>query len=878
MKEPLLSIIIVSYQNSSLVLRRAIRSVQEQSYQNYEIILVDANAKGSDYSLGLREDMEKFPEIPVITCPCEKGELAAAKNQGAAQAAGVYLAFLMGRDAWNQECAASQIEVLEEHPDVGLVFCHSWTQDEDAFSTRYQYAPDSDGFSPAPGGLLTEETIHSVSQVMIRKSVFESLLGFDTRIRRQDDYDMWLRLSAKNRIAAVDQALVCSYMDRDVLKKSRKLIDVVGYLQLYSKHDSFYKSNPAEKLELYKKIAACYKSEKYFFPWLRYAARLRLLELRVGKKKKRKKPSKEVGHMEPAYSVISQQDREHIAIVLCGGSFAAGAESPEERAEFQIWLKDAGSFEDAKTSERDLLTCNSEGYARSRALTQGVYVVRQTKGREGICLADDFEVTLGCGGVTHTIPVGGQLQEFFVKIIRKDAETGRTVPVAGGAYRIFDEGGKPVRMTVTYPEPAVLDCFCPGAKGYLVTPEKLAYGSYSVREDSAPSGYVRNGREVFFQVSEGHAAEENGIRMIVVEMENTAQKGRILIHKSSPSILKVTASENTQRDLSGRPLGGELLYTPAFEENSMEGAVYEILAEEDVITADGTLRAAKGAVVEELVTDGNGDAMSRELYAGSYQVREKCVPYGMVLGTEPQAAELAYEGDEISCTETALAFGGKRQRAYIHLKKTLGEDGAFGIGNGGEVKESVFGLFAAQDIVVSGETLIPADGLIELLSCDENGLACSAAELPFGEYYLKELASNAHYRCSDARYPVTFTYAGQDEAEVHLYANGGEAIAGEMIRGTIGGMAADQHRYPIPGAQIAVFPSDRTDFTRANALLVAETRPDGRFSFGEIPCGDYVVREIGVPDGYLLNEAMYFVSLTFDGQRVDLRLVSFHKN
>ena len=69
MREPLLSIIIVSYENSSLILRRAIQSVLEQSYQNYEIILIDANESGSAYSLGLREDMEKYPDIPVIVCP-----------------------------------------------------------------------------------------------------------------------------------------------------------------------------------------------------------------------------------------------------------------------------------------------------------------------------------------------------------------------------------------------------------------------------------------------------------------------------------------------------------------------------------------------------------------------------------------------------------------------------------------------------------------------------------------------------------------------------------------------------------------------------------------------------------------------------------------
>ena len=142
MREPLLSIIIISYENSSLILRRAIQSVLEQSYKNYEVILVDANKEGNAYSLGLREDMEKYPEIPIISCPSKKGEFAVAKNQGAEQANGTYLAFLMAGDAWNQECASSQIEVLEENSDIALAFCQSWQQEDDALSVCYKTAPE----------------------------------------------------------------------------------------------------------------------------------------------------------------------------------------------------------------------------------------------------------------------------------------------------------------------------------------------------------------------------------------------------------------------------------------------------------------------------------------------------------------------------------------------------------------------------------------------------------------------------------------------------------------------------------------------------------------------------------------------------------------
>lgn len=280
LREPLLSIIIISYENPSLILRRAIQSVLEQSYKNYEVILVDANEEGNPYSLGLREDMEKYPRILVISCPSKKGEFAAAKNQGAEQAKGEYLAFLMASDAWNQECASSQIEVLEENPDIALAFCQSWQQEEDALSVRYKMAPEP---AAVPEGetSLPQEAIHSVSQAMFRRTAFEDMLGFDTRIHKQDDYDMWIRLAKKHKIASIDRNLVCSYVDKSVLKRSHRLIDVVGYLQLYSKHYEMYRKNPAARYELYLKIAACYKSEKYYFSWLKYALRIKVLKMRL---------------------------------------------------------------------------------------------------------------------------------------------------------------------------------------------------------------------------------------------------------------------------------------------------------------------------------------------------------------------------------------------------------------------------------------------------------------------------------------------------------------------------------------------------------------------------------------------------------------------
>lgn len=287
-EQPLVSVVILSFEDPSLVLRRAIRSVLDQNLDQCQVVLVDANPPDSDYSLGLREDMERYPEIPVLSCPCKKGRFATAKNMGASATQGKYLAYLMGSDAWNQNCASAQVEELEKEPGLGMVFCQRWMVEEDAFSTEYCTEPE-ERQNREPGRMIQDE-IQSVSQVMFRRSCFEELHGFDTRIDRQEDYDMWLRVGNKYKIASVDRNLVCSYLELGMVKKAFRLVDVVGYLQLYAKHEELYKKYPWGRLDLYRKIAACYKEARYYLPWARYRLKILWLEYRLGESAPKGKP------------------------------------------------------------------------------------------------------------------------------------------------------------------------------------------------------------------------------------------------------------------------------------------------------------------------------------------------------------------------------------------------------------------------------------------------------------------------------------------------------------------------------------------------------------------------------------------------------------
>ena len=122
-----------------------------------------------------------------------------------------------------------------------------------------------------------------------------------------------------------------------------------------------------------------------------------------------------------------------------------------------------------------------------------------------------------------------------------------------------------------------------------------------------------------------------------------------------------------------------------------------------------------------VTTDETGYAKSGELYLGKYEVQEITAPAGMVLNDEVHTVELVYAGQNVAVTETATSFYNERQKVEISLSKVMEQNGAFNIGANGEVQNVSFGLFAAEELVSASDTSIPADGLMEIISPDENG-------------------------------------------------------------------------------------------------------------------------------------------------------------
>ena len=535
-------------------------------------------------------------------------------------------------------------------------------------------------------------------------------------------------------------------------------------------------------------------------------------------------------------------------------------ETPEVGAMFEIYLKSAGGYEAAETTERDILTCDEFGYAETIDLPYGVYVVKQIKGWDGRELLDPFEVFVSEDGEIYRYLINNANFESYLHVVKTDSTTGKTIPYAGAGFQIYAPDGSLVTMSYTYPTLTVIDTFYTDENGTLLTPEKLPYGEgYSLVEVQAPHGYVLDATPIYFDVTEENSADENGITIVKVVKENEPQKGTITITKTGEVFSSVVESDGA--------------YRAVYEIKGLAGAVYEITAAEDVVTLDGTLRYKKGDVVATITTGADGTATTEPLFLGKFEIREITAPYGMLLNGDTVTVELTYAGQEIKITTTSAAFVNERQKVEIDLAKTLEQDEKYGIGRNNEISSVKFGLYASEDITAADGKVIPKDGLIETITCGENGKAVFRADLPVGaKVYVKEIATDNHYILSDSTYPVTFDYAGQDTAVVKISVNNGKAIENEIIRGSIIGKKLDEDGFTICGALFGLFRKNETEFTEETALATCQSNEIGIFTFENVPFGRWIVREIKAAPAFVLNENSYAVTVGTDEEVTEITI------
>jgi len=564
----------------------------------------------------------------------------------------------------------------------------------------------------------------------------------------------------------------------------------------------------------------------------------------------------------PDMTVMEQVIKGKISIIKHTDDGETQIETPEKGAEFQVYLKSAGSFVNADKDERDTIVCDEDGFASTKLLPHGVYTVNQTKGWAGRELITDFDVFINKDGKTYKFLINNKNFESYLKVVKLDKETGKRIPYEGAAFEIYDSDNHRVTMQYTYPQVTSIHTFYTNKDGYLITPEKLPYGDYTLKEVQAPYGYVLDDTPIPFVISQENASTDTGVTVVKVKAKDMAQKGVINITKTGEIFSSVEENNG--------------VYTPKYSVGNLKGAVFEVYAAEDITTLDGTVRYDQGSLVDTITTDDDGVAKSKELYLGKYTVIEKTAPNGYAHNATKYDAELTYAGQNVSVTSTELLVYNERQKVSVSLKKIMANDKTFGIGNNGEITYVRFGIYANEDIKASNGDVIPKDALITFANCDKNGNISFDCDLPVGfKWYAKEIATDEHYILSDTKYEFDTEYQGQDVKVIDIKVNNDKAVENNLIYGSVKGLKIDRETQEvIKGATFGLFFANTSELTEKNAVLTAVTDENGIFTFSNIPYGEYLIKEIKPADGYLDNEDVFTVTIKDNEQVVGLTAIN----
>lgn len=540
-----------------------------------------------------------------------------------------------------------------------------------------------------------------------------------------------------------------------------------------------------------------------------------------------------------------------------------------EGAEFTVKLQseiDKVGWDAAKVY--DTLVTDEKGYACSKELPYGTYLVKETKVPHNLYKTDDFtvEVTEDSRTPQRYRILNDAPFKAYIRMVKKDAESGNTICLSSVTFKIRNTD------TDEYVEQKVgkdkVSEFTTDDSGTITTPLKLKYGNYQVEEITAPDGYLISEEEFPFVVEKDGAVkveeDSDGDPVIEVVIQDTPVKGSISITKAGEVLTGTEYDTIVDRIMSAIDQEDRSLDF-IYEEQNLAGAVFQLIAAEDIYTPDhqkdengkrtlemiNGVPASAGAVVATLTTDENGEASMEDLPLGKYQVVEIEAPKGFVLCDEPFPVELTYKDDHTDVVYGNADFVNERVKTKLSVIKT---DGV----TKNPVEGATYGVFAKEDILdVNGEVAVKADTMVDTAVTTASGQAIFAADLPLANYYVKEVESPEGYVMDDTVYDVDFTYKDSLMAVLEKEITVEETpIIVEVSKTDI------TTGKELKGATLEVIDSDGEVY----ASWITDGKPH---QLEAIPAGDYTLKETASPYGYLIaNEVEFTVEETGEIQKV----------
>ena len=515
-------------------------------------------------------------------------------------------------------------------------------------------------------------------------------------------------------------------------------------------------------------------------------------------------------------------------------------QQPLEGITFYVYLKSAGSFDKAKATERDVLVTDANGFATSKLIPYGTYVVSEDpKGAPEHKVCAPFDAHVIENERTYYFNVENPVYTGKVKIVKTDSETGKIIPQAGVEFKVKNKDtGEWVEQEILYPTPIKITNYFTNAEGWLVMPQELRFGNFELWEQQSPYGYLLSEKPVPFKVT-----AENPVAFLEVKMPNKPAMGQITIEKKGEILVgadKITGKSYTQ-------------WIPKYEVSSLAGATFDIIARRDIVTPDGTVRAKAGTVVDTVTTLADGKAQSKLLYLGDYYAIEKSVPVGMVLNTKEFDFSLIYKDQNTPIVFEQISVFNERQKAEVSMEKSceLPENPPEDFN---PYEDIVFGLFAREDIkTADGTVAIPKDELLEYITFDKTGKTILNTDLPLAKYYVLEIMCGQAYVLDETQYDFEFAYAGKDKAVVKLAVNDGVPIENRLQRGSLKLIKTFEGK-DVPLADIPFHITGQTTVGTTVEIDVV-TDENGEINIEGLLVGEYKISELecDLSAGYVLT-------------------------
>ena len=462
------------------------------------------------------------------------------------------------------------------------------------------------------------------------------------------------------------------------------------------------------------------------------------------------------------------------------------------------------------------ITTDSQGVFRF-TLPYGTYTVKQlttTKGHEKI---EDFNVEVKTTGevvkkVISNAPITAKL-----RVVKIDAETKEAIKRANIKFKIFDiKNNEYVCQTITYPNKTTICEWETDSEGEFTTAYPLMTGTYRLEEvDQVVEGYLWNSQSHEFSIDENSKLRTDSEYGIIFDtaFENQPVKGEIQIKKTGE------VAELTDNGFE-------------FKTDSLEGVKFGLYAQEDIIWNDKVIYT-KDSLVEEKITDKDGNIVFDNLYLGKYYVKELSTLDNYVLDENTYEAELIYKDQYTPVIVYSESILNILKTGKLEFTKT-------DISESKTLPNTLIEIYTENDeLVFSGRT-------------DENGKIV-IERLPQGKYYILEKEAPEGYKLNEEKMPFEI----KENGEIIKSTMKDEDITG-TLEFTKVDISTDE---PLPNTLIEIYNAENDEL-----VFSGRTDENGNITIDKIKYGKYYILEKEAPAGYQLNpEKMYF-EITEDGQ------------